>query len=185
MVWGFFLFFLVPVSGSSPLLSVEDYQDRGIRVGCRASGWYPKPEMLWRDFQGRQLPSFTESSSQDPDGFFEVEKSIVIQRNAKQNVSCSVRNTRLPQQKDLTVSISGDLPTELKFWKSYPENEGFLPLILCTQWLLAASEEASGHGGGLLGTFSCAAPCITSVRWRRNRFLDRQGPCQGYSELGF
>ncbi|XP_049649074.1 butyrophilin subfamily 1 member A1-like [Accipiter gentilis] len=96
----------IAVSGSSPLLSVEDYQDRGIRVGCRASGWYPKPEMLWRDFQGRQLPSFTESSSQDPDGFFEVEKSIVIQRNAKQNVSCSVRNTRLPQQKDLTVSIS-------------------------------------------------------------------------------
>ncbi|XP_029861802.1 butyrophilin subfamily 1 member A1-like isoform X1 [Aquila chrysaetos chrysaetos] len=96
----------VAVSGSSPVLSVEDYQDGGIRVGCRASGWYPKPEMLWRDFQGRQLPSFTESSSQDQNSFFEVEKSIVIQRNAKQNVSCSVRNTRLPQEKDLTVSIS-------------------------------------------------------------------------------
>nr|XP_038043907.1 butyrophilin subfamily 3 member A2-like [Anas platyrhynchos] len=41
----------VAVSGSSPLLSVEDYQDGGIRVGCRAAGWYPKPEMLWRDFR--------------------------------------------------------------------------------------------------------------------------------------
>ncbi|XP_074875237.1 butyrophilin subfamily 1 member A1-like [Buteo buteo] len=96
----------VAVSGSSPILSVEDYQDGGIRVGCRASGWYPKPEMLWRDFQGQQLPSVTKSSSQNQDGFFEVEKSIVIQRNAKQNVSCSIRNTQLPQEKDLTVSIS-------------------------------------------------------------------------------
>ncbi|KAM9591741.1 butyrophilin subfamily 1 member A1-like [Morphnus guianensis] len=106
----------IAVSGSSPLLSVEDYQDGGIRVGCRASGWYPKPEMLWRDFQGRQLPSFTESSSQDQNGFFEVEKSIVIQRNTKQNVSCSVRNTQLPQEKDLTVSISDPIFPKDSHW---------------------------------------------------------------------
>ncbi|XP_074875238.1 butyrophilin subfamily 1 member A1-like [Buteo buteo] len=106
----------VAVSGSSPLLSVEDYQDGGIRVGCRASGWYPKPEVLWRDFQGQQLPSVTESSSQGQDGFFEVEKSIVIQRNAKQNVSCSIRNTRLPQEKDLTVSISDPFFTKDSPW---------------------------------------------------------------------
>ncbi|XP_009462425.1 PREDICTED: butyrophilin subfamily 1 member A1-like [Nipponia nippon] len=96
----------VAVSGSSPFLSVEDYQDGGIRVGCRATGWYPKPEMLWRDFQGQQLPSFAQSDSQDQNGFFEVERSIIIQRNAKRNVSCSIRNTRLPQEKDSTIYIS-------------------------------------------------------------------------------
>lgn len=108
-------FFSVPVAGSSPLLSVEDYQDGGIRVGCRVTGWYPKPEMLWRDFQGQQLPSFTQADSQDQNGFFVVEKSIVIRRNAKRNMSCSVRSTRLPQEKDSAIYISGDLPPELKF----------------------------------------------------------------------
>ncbi|KAM9263895.1 butyrophilin subfamily 1 member A1-like [Morus bassanus] len=106
----------VAVSGSSPLLSVEDYQDGGIRVGCRATGWYPKPEMLWRDFQGQQLPSFTQSDSQDQDGFFQVDKSIVIQRNTKQNVSCSVRNTRLPQEKDSTIYISDSICPKDSSW---------------------------------------------------------------------
>ncbi|XP_040398702.1 butyrophilin subfamily 1 member A1-like isoform X3 [Cygnus olor] len=104
----------IAVSGSSPLLSVEDYQDGGIRVGCRAAGWYPKPEMLWRDFQGQQLPSFTESASQDKNGFFQVEKTIIIHKNSKQNVSCSVQNTRLPQEKDSSIYISAKHATELE-----------------------------------------------------------------------
>ncbi|XP_072704011.1 butyrophilin subfamily 1 member A1-like isoform X5 [Ciconia boyciana] len=113
----------VAVAGSSPLLSVEDYQDGGIRVGCRATGWYPKPEMLWRDFQGQQLPSFTQSDSQDQNGFFEVEKSIVIQRNAKQNVSCSIRNTLLPQEKDSTIHISDPI---------FPKNSPWMAALFAT-----------------------------------------------------
>ncbi|XP_047911622.2 butyrophilin subfamily 1 member A1-like isoform X4 [Anser cygnoides] len=104
----------VAVSGSSPLLSVEDYQDGGIRVGCLAAGWYPKPEMLWRDFQGQQLPSFTESASQDKNGFFQVEKTIIIHKNSKQNLSCSVQNTRLPQEKDSSIYISAKHAAELE-----------------------------------------------------------------------
>ncbi|XP_005028730.4 butyrophilin subfamily 1 member A1-like isoform X2 [Anas platyrhynchos] len=106
----------VAVSGSSPLLSVEDYQDGGIRVGCRAAGWYPKPEMLWRDFQGQQLPSFTESTSQDKNGFFQVEKTIIIHKNSKQNLSCSVQNTRLPQEKDSSIYISDAIFPEVSPW---------------------------------------------------------------------
>nr|XP_047911622.1 butyrophilin subfamily 1 member A1-like isoform X3 [Anser cygnoides] len=104
----------VAVSGSSPLLSVEDYQDGGIRVGCLAAGWYPKPEMLWRDFQGQQLPSFNESASQDKNGFFQVEKTIIIHKNSKQNLSCSVQNTRLPQEKDSSIHISAKHAAELE-----------------------------------------------------------------------
>ncbi|KAK4805733.1 hypothetical protein QYF61_021832 [Mycteria americana] len=111
------------LAGSSPLLSVEDYQDGGIRVGCRATGWYPKPEMLWRDFQGQQLPSFTQSDSQDQNGFFEVEKSIVIHRNAKQNVSCSIRNTLLPQEKGSAIHISDPI---------FPKNSPWMAALFAT-----------------------------------------------------
>ncbi|XP_009665498.2 butyrophilin subfamily 1 member A1-like isoform X1 [Struthio camelus] len=106
----------VAVSGSSPLLSVEDYQDGGIRVGCRAIGWYPKPEMLWRDFQGQQFPSLTESDSQDKNGYFEVEKSIIIQKNMKQNMSCSIRNTQLNQEKESTIYISDPIFPKVSPW---------------------------------------------------------------------
>ncbi|XP_075594460.1 butyrophilin subfamily 1 member A1 [Balearica regulorum gibbericeps] len=113
----------VAVSGSSPLLSLKDYKDGGIQVGCRATGWYPKPEMLWRDLEGHQLPSFTESDSQDQNGFFEVEKSIVIQKTARRNVSCSIRNTRLAQEKDSTIYISDPI---------FPKNSPWMAASLAT-----------------------------------------------------
>ncbi|XP_010118520.1 PREDICTED: butyrophilin subfamily 3 member A2-like, partial [Chlamydotis macqueenii] len=123
----------VAVSGSSPLLSVEDYQDGGIRVRCRAAGWYPKPEMLWRNFQGQQLPSFTQSDSQDHNGFFDVEKSIIIQRNA--NVSCSVRNTRLPLEKDSSIYISDPIFPKGSPWMAAL----FVTLAACLSSLVAFS----------------------------------------------
>ncbi|XP_074932562.1 butyrophilin subfamily 3 member A2-like isoform X2 [Phalacrocorax aristotelis] len=123
----------VAVSGSSPLLSVEDAQDGGVRVRCRATGWYPKPEMVWRDVQGQQLPPVTQSDSQDQNGLFEVEKSIVIQRNAEQNVSCSVRNTRLPQEKEAPIYISDSI-----FPKDYPWKVAFFAtLAACFASLVA------------------------------------------------
>ncbi|CAM2094928.1 unnamed protein product [Caretta caretta] len=33
--------------GTGPLISVEGYQDGGIRVVCRSAGWYPEPEVFW------------------------------------------------------------------------------------------------------------------------------------------
>ncbi|XP_064330025.1 butyrophilin subfamily 1 member A1-like isoform X1 [Phalacrocorax carbo] len=123
----------VAVSGSSPLLSVEDAQDGGVRVRCQATGWYPKPEMVWRDVQGQQLPPVTQSNSQDQSGLFEVEKSIVIQRNTEQNVSCSVRNTRLPQEKEAPIYISDSI-----FPKDYPWKVAFfVTLAACFASLVA------------------------------------------------
>ncbi|XP_009702680.1 PREDICTED: butyrophilin subfamily 3 member A2-like, partial [Cariama cristata] len=120
----------VAVSGSSPFLSVEDYQDGGIRVGCRATGWDPKPEMLWRDFQGQQLPSFTKSNFQNQNGFFEVEKFIIIQRNAQRNVSCSIRNTQLPQEKDSTIYISDPI---------FPKDSPWMAALFATLAVCLAS----------------------------------------------
>uniref|UniRef100_A0A674JWI1 Ig-like domain-containing protein n=1 Tax=Terrapene triunguis TaxID=2587831 RepID=A0A674JWI1_9SAUR len=53
--------------GSDPVISVEGHQNGGIRVVCRSSGWYPKPEVLWRDLQGQLLPSASEKISQEAD----------------------------------------------------------------------------------------------------------------------
>ncbi|CAM5158598.1 unnamed protein product, partial [Eretmochelys imbricata] len=49
--------------GSAPLISVEGHQDGGIRVVCRSAGWYPEPEVLWKDFNGQRLPSLSETKS--------------------------------------------------------------------------------------------------------------------------
>lgn len=100
--------------GSAPLISVEDYQDGGIRVVCRSAGWYPVPEVLWRHASGQQLPSLSETKSQKGDGLFETENSIIIKHHSNQNLSCCIRNNFINQTKESAVYISGQLPSRNK-----------------------------------------------------------------------
>ncbi|XP_074927717.1 butyrophilin subfamily 1 member A1-like isoform X4 [Chelonoidis abingdonii] len=93
--------------GSAPVISVEGHQDGGIRVICRSAGWYPKPEVLWRDLQDQNLPSASKKISQEANGLFQTVVTTVIREESNQKVSCCVRNPRLNQEKESAISIAG------------------------------------------------------------------------------
>ncbi|KAM7145544.1 butyrophilin subfamily 1 member A1-like isoform 1-T2 [Macrochelys suwanniensis] len=90
----------VAASGSAPRISVEGHQDGGIQVVCQSAGWYPEPEVLWRNLKGQPLSSSTETKSEEEHGLFEIKNSIVITENSNKNVSCAIRNTHLNQEKE-------------------------------------------------------------------------------------
>ncbi|XP_065419916.1 putative selection and upkeep of intraepithelial T-cells protein 1 homolog [Chrysemys picta bellii] len=92
--------------GSDPAISVEGHHDRGIRVVCRSSGWYPQPKAQWRDLQGQLLPSYSENISPEANGLFQAEIDIVITEESNQKVSCCVRNPRLNQERESAISIA-------------------------------------------------------------------------------
>ncbi|XP_067414645.1 butyrophilin subfamily 1 member A1-like [Emydura macquarii macquarii] len=92
--------------GSAPAISVEGHQDGGIRVVCRSSGWFPEPEVLWRDLQGQLLPSASENISQEANGLFQTEAAIVLTEESNRKVSCCVRNPRLNQERQSEISIA-------------------------------------------------------------------------------
>lgn len=90
--------------GPAPLLSIEGYQDRGIRVVCRSSGWYPKPEVLWRELNGRLLSSLAKKDSQRNDGTFDVQAEIILKGSS--NLTCVIRNSLLDLEKESTILIT-------------------------------------------------------------------------------
>ncbi|XP_043352793.1 butyrophilin subfamily 1 member A1-like isoform X3 [Dermochelys coriacea] len=97
----------VAASGSAPRISVEGHQDGGIQVVCQSAGWYPEPEVLWRNLKGQPLSSSTETKSEEQDGLFEIKNSIIITENSNKNLSCAIRNTHLNQEKEsITFYIS-------------------------------------------------------------------------------
>ncbi|KAM6332198.1 butyrophilin subfamily 1 member A1 isoform 2-T3 [Alca torda] len=96
----------VTASGSAPLIALEQYQGGGIRVACRSAGWYPQPQVLWRDSHGRHLPSHSESVTQDESGLFAAESSIILTRGAYQNLSCAVRHAQPSQERGSAFYIS-------------------------------------------------------------------------------
>ncbi|XP_065271498.1 butyrophilin subfamily 1 member A1-like [Emys orbicularis] len=106
----------VAASGSVPHISVEGHQDGGIRVVCQSAGWYPEPDVVWRDLSGQHLSS-TETKSKDERGLFEIKNSIIITEISNQNLSCSIRNTNLTEEKELiTFYISDSFFPRVSLW---------------------------------------------------------------------
>uniref|UniRef100_K7G717 Butyrophilin subfamily 1 member A1 n=1 Tax=Pelodiscus sinensis TaxID=13735 RepID=K7G717_PELSI len=106
----------VAASGSAPHVSIEDYQDGGIRVACRSAGWYPEPEVMWRDLNGQAFPSASQTNSREANGLYRTETSAIIMENSNRNLSCVVRNTRLSQEKESLFYISDPFFPKVNPW---------------------------------------------------------------------
>ncbi|XP_025976573.2 butyrophilin subfamily 1 member A1-like isoform X2 [Dromaius novaehollandiae] len=89
----------VTATGSAPYISMESYQG-GVRAVCRSAGWYPQPQMVWRDPNHQLLLQQSQTHSQDERGLFEARSTLVIIGNTTKNLSCVVRNIYLNQEKE-------------------------------------------------------------------------------------
>ncbi|XP_040398674.1 butyrophilin subfamily 3 member A2-like isoform X5 [Cygnus olor] len=96
----------VSATGADPHLSLGGYEARGVRVLCRSAGWYPLPQLLWRDARGQHLPSVSQSHSQDQEGLFEIEGAVIVTRSMEGPLSCVVRSSRLQQERKFSLHIA-------------------------------------------------------------------------------
>ncbi|XP_054663442.1 butyrophilin subfamily 1 member A1-like isoform X8 [Grus americana] len=107
----------VSATGSIPQLSLEAYEDGGIRVVCRSAGWYPLPEVLWKDPGGQHLPSVSQRHSSDERGLFDVKDVIVVTNgNRDGKWSCVVRSIRLNQEQETSLHISAPFFHNARPW---------------------------------------------------------------------
>ncbi|CAM4666865.1 unnamed protein product [Caretta caretta] len=139
--------------GSAPLISVEGHQDGGIRVVCRSAGWYPEPEVLWKDFNGRRLPSLSEKTSTGDNNLFETETALIVTEHSNQNLSCCIRNTVLNQEKESAVYIA----------------DPFFPRV--NPWMVALSVTLVvlfGFIGLTVSLFKMKEKRDNEIRWRRS-----------------
>ncbi|XP_066842696.1 butyrophilin subfamily 1 member A1-like [Anser cygnoides] len=97
----------VSATGADPHLSLGGYEAGGVRVLCRSAGWYPLPQLLWRDAHGQHLPSVSQTHSQDQEGLFEIESAVIMTGSAEGPLSCVVRSSRLQQERESSLHIAG------------------------------------------------------------------------------
>nr|XP_038028165.1 butyrophilin subfamily 3 member A2-like isoform X2 [Anas platyrhynchos] len=96
----------VSATGADPHLSLGGYEDGGVRVLCRSAGWYPLPQLLWRDARGQHLPSVSQTHSQDQEGLFEIEGAVIVTGSIEGPLSCVVRSSRLQQERESSLHIA-------------------------------------------------------------------------------
>ncbi|XP_060149162.1 butyrophilin subfamily 3 member A2-like [Globicephala melas] len=103
--------------GSAPQVRITGPEEDGVRVVCTASGWFPKPQVQWRDLSGEKFPAFSEAHSQDAEGLFSVEVALVVRDSSAGNVTCSVLNTVLDQEKAMAIFIPEPFFPQASPWK--------------------------------------------------------------------
>uniref|UniRef100_A0A8B9UME2 Butyrophilin subfamily 1 member A1 n=1 Tax=Anas zonorhyncha TaxID=75864 RepID=A0A8B9UME2_9AVES len=105
------------VAGADPHLSLGGYEAGGVRVLCRSAGWYPLPQLLWRDARGQHLPSVSQTHSQDQEGLFEIEGAVIMTGNVEGPLSCVVRSSRLQQEWKFSLHIAAPFFHNAQPWK--------------------------------------------------------------------
>ncbi|XP_013372178.1 PREDICTED: butyrophilin-like protein 1 [Chinchilla lanigera] len=103
--------------GSAPQVHVEGPEEDGVRVVCRASGWFPKPQVQWRDVSGKKILAFSEAHMQDADELFSVEATLVVRDRSMGNVTCSILNPVLGQKKAMAIFIPEPFFPQASPWK--------------------------------------------------------------------
>ncbi|XP_055983979.1 butyrophilin-like protein 1 [Sorex fumeus] len=103
--------------GSSPQVHITGPEEDGVRVVCRAAGWFPKPQVQWRDSSGGKFLAFSETQAQDGEGLFSVEAALVVRDSAVGNVTCSILNSILGQEKAMAIFIPEPFFPKASPWK--------------------------------------------------------------------
>ncbi|XP_031950602.1 butyrophilin subfamily 3 member A1-like isoform X5 [Corvus moneduloides] len=87
-------------------IDVLGYQEKGLELGCRSQGWFPKPTVQWVNEDGQGLSADTEIH-QDSRNLFSVWSRVTVTGEQVGKVTCQILNPLLQVEKKTTLSLSG------------------------------------------------------------------------------
>ncbi|XP_058874690.1 butyrophilin subfamily 1 member A1-like, partial [Acipenser ruthenus] len=129
---------IVAALGTQPSISMDCTQGEQTRLVCRSEGWDPEPEVIWRDRDGNNVTSLSNTTVQrDSQGLRSVSSYIKIKQQS--NVfSCLVRSKTPKPDWESKLHISSDFFPGVSGWMvafflTLALSIGAIPLLVI-QW---------------------------------------------------
>ncbi|KAM7100010.1 putative selection and upkeep of intraepithelial T-cells protein 1 homolog [Molossus nigricans] len=96
----------VAATGEEIQLLVHPPNIKGILVECSSGGWFPQPQMEWRDRRGEIIPPTAKSHSQDTEKLFNMTITLLLKQSSQKNVTCYLRNPLTGQEERTSIVLS-------------------------------------------------------------------------------
>ncbi|XP_054544585.1 butyrophilin subfamily 1 member A1-like [Talpa occidentalis] len=97
-----------PGSGAAPHIHIKPGNTKEVKLTCTSTGWFPEPQVQWRDQQGQLLAPDSETIAPEGNGLFGVKTSITVDESSK-DVTCLIRNPVLSEEKEVHISVADAL----------------------------------------------------------------------------
>ena len=80
---------------------------------CESGGWYPEPELEWRDSEGRLLPAYVPQTHRHPDPGphqrYTVTSRVTVQKTDNNRFTCRVQLQGLNQTRETEIHVPGEV----------------------------------------------------------------------------
>ncbi|XP_027792820.2 selection and upkeep of intraepithelial T-cells protein 8-like [Marmota flaviventris] len=98
----------VAALGLETQIHVQVPTSDGLVVECNSGGWFPQPQMEWRDSRGEVVPHSSKSYSQDGARLFHM-KMTLLRNFSDCNITCYVHNPVIGEEKQTSIILANDL----------------------------------------------------------------------------
>ncbi|XP_078020001.1 uncharacterized protein LOC117245705 [Epinephelus lanceolatus] len=95
---------------SLPILTLAgtDKATSGVVLQCESAGWYPEPEVLWLDGEGKLLSAGPTETVRGPDDLYTVSSRVTVEKRYSNSFTCRVQQRNINQTRETYIYISDD-----------------------------------------------------------------------------
>ncbi|KAL4007926.1 hypothetical protein ACER0C_001778 [Sarotherodon galilaeus] len=95
-------------SVSSPVIQLTNVKNEMV-LECKSNGWYPEPQMLWVDSEGKPVSAEPTKNVRGSDGLYTVSSKVTVEKGQSYSFTCKVQQKNISQIKEAHIHVSGDL----------------------------------------------------------------------------
>uniref|UniRef100_A0A3Q1J823 Ig-like domain-containing protein n=1 Tax=Anabas testudineus TaxID=64144 RepID=A0A3Q1J823_ANATE len=101
---------LVVGAAASPVISIAGIEgDKGgVVLQCESKGWYPEPELLWLDAEGKILSAGPTETVRGPDDLYTVSSRVTVEKRHSNNITCRVQQRNINQIRETQIKFRDD-----------------------------------------------------------------------------
>ncbi|XP_022621211.1 butyrophilin subfamily 2 member A2-like [Seriola dumerili] len=99
---------LVVGSVSSPVVKATNSTFSGVVLHCESKGWYPEPELLWLDGEGKLLSAGPTETVRGPDDLYTVSSRVTVEKRHSNNFTCRVQQKIINQTRETQIHVPDD-----------------------------------------------------------------------------